>query len=64
MNIDQSALCCISMDSSRQALQTNEKLFKLVLLMDLSREASQTNRKHFFQISDFFFFLFKLTTIF
>ena len=34
MNIDQSAMGYTSMDSSRQALQTNEKLFlffKLVL---------------------------------
>ena len=27
LNIDQIAMCCISMDSSQQALQTNEKLF-------------------------------------
>ena len=27
MNIDQSAICCKSIDSFRQALQTNEKLF-------------------------------------
>ena len=27
VNIDQSALCCISMDSSQQALQSNEKHF-------------------------------------
>ena len=27
MNIDQSAMCCISMDSSREVLETNVKLF-------------------------------------
>ena len=27
VNIDQIAMCCISMDSSQQALQTNGKLF-------------------------------------
>ena len=27
MNIDQSAMCYISMDLTRQALQTNRKLF-------------------------------------
>ena len=27
VNIDQIAMCCISMDSSQRALQTNEKLF-------------------------------------
>ena len=34
VNIDQITICCISMDLSQQALQTNEKLFsnfKLVL---------------------------------
>ena len=29
MNIDQIAMCYISMDSSQQALQTNEKLFQI-----------------------------------
>ena len=27
MNIDKIAMCCISMDSSKQALQNNKKLF-------------------------------------
>ena len=29
MIIDQIAKCCISMDTSQQALQTNEKLFQI-----------------------------------